>query len=111
MISRKPLIFSILIFAASCQKKNEHIDETSSLAPAATNSPTQTAASEAKDPDTSAILTELTQKVRRYGLEQRQAPKNLEELVSKGYLPTVPKAPPGKRFAINKNLEVYLTDL
>jgi hypothetical protein len=110
MISGKPLIFSILIFTASCQKKNEHIDESSPLVPA-TNSPAQPAVSEAKGPDSSAILTELTQKVRRYGLEQRQVPKNLEELVSKGYLPAVPKAPPGKKFAINKNLEVYLADL
>jgi len=30
--------------------------------------------------------------------------------VAKGYLSSVPSAPNGKRFAINKKLEVYLTD-
>jgi hypothetical protein len=56
------------------------------------------------------LLGELTQLVRNYGAEQRQAPHSLDELVTKGYLSSVPPAPKGKRFAINKKLEVYLTD-
>jgi len=56
-----------------------------------------------------AALAELTQVVRRYAAEQRRAPKTLEELVTAGYLSQVPTPPPGKQFAINSKLEVYLT--
>src|SRR5437762_12629168 len=55
-----------------------------------------------------ATLNELTQAVRRYGAEQRRVPKTLDELVANGYLSSVPQAPAGKRFAIDKNLQVYL---
>jgi hypothetical protein len=55
-----------------------------------------------------ALLGELTQTARRYGAEQRRVPKTLDELVASGYLERIPAAPPGKRFAINKKLEVYL---
>jgi competence protein ComGC len=53
-------------------------------------------------------LAGLTQKVRRYGMEQQRAPKSLDELVAAGYLKEVPQPPDNKKFAINKNLEVYL---
>jgi hypothetical protein len=55
-----------------------------------------------------ATIAELTQKVRKFAVEQRQAPKTLEELVAKGYLDTIPAAPQGKKFAIDKNLQVHL---
>jgi hypothetical protein len=55
-------------------------------------------------------IAELTQAVRKYGVEQRRAPKSLDELVAQGYLSRVPEAPAGKRFAIDKNLQVYLAD-
>jgi len=55
-------------------------------------------------------LTQLTQTVRRYALEQRRAPQTLDELVTAGYLTRVPAAPPGKKFAVDKNLQVYLAD-
>ena len=54
------------------------------------------------------MLKELTQVVRRFGAEQRRVPKSFEELVANGYLSRVPPAPAGKRFAIDKNLQVYL---
>jgi hypothetical protein len=57
-----------------------------------------------------AVLTELTQVVRRFGAEQRRVPKSLDELVVQGYLGQVPEPPPGKRFAINQKLEVYLAN-
>ena len=57
-----------------------------------------------------AALNALTQAVRKYGVEQRRVPKTLEELVANGYLSRVPPAPTGKKFAINKNLQVYLAD-
>ena len=55
-----------------------------------------------------ALLNELSQAVRKYGAEQQRVPKTLEELVANGYLSRVPPAPAGKKFAINKNLQVYL---
>jgi membrane-bound lytic murein transglycosylase B len=56
------------------------------------------------------LLAELTQVVRRYGAEQRRAPRTLDELVTQGYLTRIPEAPAGKRFAINARLEVILAD-
>ncbi len=53
-------------------------------------------------------LNELTQAVRKYAVEQRRAPGTLNELVTNGYLAAIPAAPAGKKFAINKNLQVYL---
>jgi hypothetical protein len=59
---------------------------------------------------TAALLAELTQAVRKYGVEKRRVPKTLEELVAGGYLSQVPQPPPGKRFAIDKKLQVNLVD-
>ena len=55
-------------------------------------------------------LNELTQAVRKCAVEQRRAPASLDELVTNGYLPAIPSAPAGKKFAINKNLQVYLAN-
>ena len=55
-----------------------------------------------------AILGQLTQAVRQYSVEQRRVPKSLDELVTGGYLARLPQAPTGKKFAIDKNLQVYL---
>ena len=54
------------------------------------------------------MLAALTQAVRKYGLERQRAPKTLEELVAAGYLASVPSAPVGKRFLIDKNLQVVV---
>jgi hypothetical protein len=54
------------------------------------------------------VLAALTQAVRKFGLEQRRVPKNLEEVAVAGYLTAVPPAPPGKRFAIDKQMQVTL---
>ncbi len=64
----------------------------------------------ASDIEINRVLSELTQLVRKYSVEQRQAPQSLDTLVAKGYLARVPPAPDGKRFAITKNLEVVLAD-
>jgi hypothetical protein len=53
---------------------------------------------------------ELTQLVRKFGAEQRRVPASLDELVAQGYLERVPDAPAGKRWVIDKRLQVYLTD-
>ena len=55
-------------------------------------------------------LNELTQAVRKYAVEQRRAPLTLDELVTNGYLAAIPSTPAGKKFAINKNLQVYLAN-
>jgi hypothetical protein len=55
-----------------------------------------------------AMLNELTQVVRRFAVEQRRVPKTLDELAATGYLSRVPQAPVGKKFAIDKNLQVSL---
>jgi hypothetical protein len=57
-----------------------------------------------------ATIAELTQAVRKFAVEQRQAPKSLDELVAKGYLDRIPAAPKGKEFAIDKNLQVRLAN-
>ncbi len=56
------------------------------------------------------VLSELTQAVRKYSAEQQQVPASLDDLVVKNYLSRVPEAPSGKRFAINKQLQVHLVD-
>ena len=58
---------------------------------------------------TAAMLSQLTQAVRRFALEKQQVPKSLDDLVAAGYLNSVPPAPGGKGWAVNKNLEVYLS--
>ena len=57
-----------------------------------------------------ATLGELTQVVRKYGMEKQKVPKDLQELVAAGYLPQVPSAPAGKKFAIDAKMQVYLAD-
>jgi hypothetical protein len=55
-----------------------------------------------------AQLSELTQTVRKYSAEHQRAPKSLDELVTAGYLSSIPAAPAGKKFVINKDLRVIL---
>ena len=57
-----------------------------------------------------ATIAELTQAVRKFAVEQRQAPQTLDELVANGYLNRIPAAPQGKKFAIDKNLQVHLAN-
>ena len=76
--------------------------ETNVSAPDAQSAP-------AEEARVAAALQALTQAVRRYGVEQRRPPTSLDELVTKGYLDSIPQPPAGKKFAINKNLQVYVT--
>lgn len=56
-----------------------------------------------------AILEQLTQAVRKYGVEKQRVPKSLEELVAAGYLTNLPQAPEGKKFVLNaKTMDVTL---
>ncbi len=74
------------------------------------STPPSTSTGAADQTQTDLALNELTQAVRKYAAEQRRAPGTLDELVTKGYLAAIPSAPPGKKFAINKNLQVYLVN-
>jgi hypothetical protein len=61
----------------------------------------------APEQDLTAILSELTQAVRKFSAEQRRVPASLDELVSAGYLTQLPTAPAGKKFVIDqKELKV-----
>ena len=56
-----------------------------------------------------ADLGHLTRLVRRYTVEQQQVPKELVDLVALNYLTTLPDAPPGQRFVIDRTkVEVRL---
>ncbi len=67
-------------------------------------------ASAAAQEETGRLLSELTQQVRKYSVEQRQPPASLDDLVARGYLKELPAAPAGKRFVITKNLQVELAN-
>jgi hypothetical protein len=54
-------------------------------------------------------LHHLTRLVRRYSVEQQQVPKDLSELVTLNYIETIPAAPPGLKFVIDRTgVEVRL---
>ena len=54
-------------------------------------------------------LSQLTRLVRRYSVEQQQVPKALAEVVALEYLETIPLAPKGKKFVIDRSrVEVRL---
>ena len=106
-------LFTVMILTA-CAKKEQ--DPLSEAPPSQVNTATAAASAEASGAtaiDTAsaeAKAAELTQVVRKYAAEKQRAPKSLEELVAAGYLPVTPAAPAGKKFAIDKNLQVYLAD-
>ena len=70
---------------------------------AAANAAPDTAAADAR-------AAELTQIVRKYAAEKQRVPKDFQEIVSAGYLPSIPSAPAGKKFVIDKNLQVQVAD-
>ena len=59
--------------------------------------------------DTSAVLAQLTQALRKFSFEHRRVPKSLSEVVGAGYVSGMPQAPAGKQFAVDpKRVEVVL---
>jgi hypothetical protein len=106
-------LFTVLLLTA-CAKKEQ--DPVSEAPPSQVNTGTAAPIAEASGAtaidttSTEAKAAELTQAVRKYAAEKQRAPKSLEELVAAGYLPVAPAAPAGKKFAIDKNLQVYLAD-
>ena len=100
-----------MLLLTSCGKQSE------TSAPAAESQPTATVpepvpadAGSATVDETAATAraAELTQVVRKYAAEKQRAPKGFEEIVAAGYLPGVPVAPGGRKFVIDKNLQVTL---
>ncbi len=74
------------------------------------SSPAPTSTGAAGQAQTDLVLQQLTQAVRKYAVEQRRVPATLDELVANRYLAAIPGAPAGKKFAINKNLQVSLVN-
>lgn len=101
---RVSVFTALLLFVVGCGRHD--------AAPSAAPAPVSAAPENASAPpaDSTALLAELTQAVRRYAAEQKKVPGSLDELVSEHYLPSIPAAPAGKRFAIDKKFQVYLTD-
>ena len=65
----------------------------------------------AEGADASAQLAQLTQVLRRFGVEKRRVPQSLGEIVAAGYLTALPAAPAGKQFAIDgKRMQVVLAN-
>src|SRR5436190_1726786 len=88
------------------EPKTDRAARPADLPPAASR--TEPPAEAPDDAQMTAILGELTQAVRKYSVERRSVPKNLEELVDNGYLSQAPRAPAGKKFIISKELRVQL---
>lgn len=60
--------------------------------------------------DLAPVLAELTQAVRKFSFEKQRRPASLEELVSAGYLASVPQLSDGRRFSIDpKSMQVVVT--
>jgi hypothetical protein len=59
--------------------------------------------------DYSAVLSSLTQGLRRYGVEKQRVPASLNEVIAAGYIQAMPQPPPGRKFALDaKRMEVVL---
>jgi hypothetical protein len=112
------LIACLLAFWGGCGKQPvsspspaEPKTESAAARPADLPAVATTKDSPAEAPDDAqmaTILGELTQVVRKFSVERRSVPKNLEELVTNGYLSRAPQAPAGKKFVISKELQVQL---
>ena len=97
-ILRLILLCGIPLLGHGCGKK------TQSPSPAGSAVSTAPAAA-----DMEAVLGELTQALRKYSVEHRQSPKNLDEVVGAGYVKQMPEAPPGKKFEVDpKTMKVVL---
>lgn len=69
-----------------------------------------TPAIQAGGADLTPILAELTQAVRKFSFEKQHRPASLEELVSAGYLGSLPQLADGRRFSIDpKSMQVVVT--
>lgn len=108
------IVLSLAMFLASCARKPDTTEtESSGANPAEAAAAPDLSSTAAGAIDTAAAETraaELTQVVRKYAAEKQRAPKSLDEVVAAGYLSSVPSAPAGKAYVIDKNLQVQLAD-
>jgi hypothetical protein len=103
------LLFCFLIGCGKSHKIDSEVQTDGVAPPASSSKEAPDNLQNKNDPDgTDAMLKRLTQAVRRYGVEQQKAPANLEEVFARGYLKELPQPPNGKRFSIDKKLEVKL---
>jgi hypothetical protein len=124
-VSRLALVLSVTVSLPGCGKGSKSAETpampqaTQEVAQVESSSPNGAAQShEAVKPavvpesgDESAVLAQLTQALRKFGVERRQTPKSLDEIVSAGYLQRVPAAPAGKQFVIDpKHFQVVLVN-
>jgi hypothetical protein len=94
----------IVLFALGCGRKAELSPQ--SATPVASSSATNIVAAPAAAPaptgaDMSAVLSELTQALRKYSFEHQRLPRTFDELSAAGYVKDAPAAPAGKRFEID----------
>jgi len=79
--------------------------------PAPVNAPRVVPLAVAESADASTQLAQLTQVLRRYGMERQRVPQSLNELITAGYLTMLPPAPAGKQFSIDtKRMQVVLAN-
>jgi hypothetical protein len=95
MFHRLPLLLALCLPFAGCGPKSQktvpQADRTETASPTA-----------APEQDLTAVLSELTQAVRKFSAEQRRVPGSLDELVPAGYLKQLPAPPAGKTFVIDQ---------
>lgn len=104
---RFSLVWVLLLGLVGCGKKTD----TRQLPAPPQPGVTQQAQQQAGAPDLTPTLANLTQALRKYSIENRRVPANLNELVTAGYIASLPSPPPGKKFAINpKRMEVVLVN-
>jgi len=110
--SRVAALFAILLLTACEKNEPASVAPTVADAGAAASAPhlAATAGAAIDSATAEAKAAELTQIVRKYAAEKQRAPKSFDEIVAAGYLPSVPAGPPGKTFAIDKNLQVHVAD-
>jgi hypothetical protein len=108
------LSIATALLASACAKKADttQTETPAAASPAAAAAPdlSATAAGAIDMANAEAQAAELTQAVRKYAAEKQRAPKSFEEIAAAGYLPSIPSAPAGKAYIIDKNLQVQLAD-
>ncbi len=58
--------------------------------------------------DLTLVLAQLTDAVRKYSVEKRRVPADLNEVIAAGYISGTPQVPAGKKYIINARREVEL---
>src|SRR5438552_1401606 len=131
----RPLIGCALALLVGCEKKKQPASMPASATEAAPNdlpsvqarpAPQNTSGAPVSQPaspnpipvqpivvdatdNTTAVLAQLTQALRKFSFEHRRVPKSLSEVIGAGYVTAMPQAPPGKQFAVDaKRVEVVL---